>query len=78
MKFNIEKIKSEYPIGSRIKLIKMFDKYAPEPGTLGTIYGVDDIGIILVHWDNGSSLGLIYNLDNFILLLKADLLIIYL
>ena len=65
---NIKEIKAKFPIGARIKLIRMFDEQSPKAGTLGTIYGVDDIGTILVHWDDGRSLGLIYNLDQFILI----------
>lgn len=59
----IEKLKEKYPLGIRVKLIKMKDKYAPPIGTLGTVYGVDDIGSILVNWDNGSTLNVIYKVD---------------
>lgn len=68
MIISIEQIKAKFPEGARIKLIRMFDDQSPKAGTLGTIYGVDDIGTILVHWDDGSSLGLIYNLDQFVLI----------
>ena len=43
----------------------MDDFQAPPLGTKGTVIGVDDIGSILVHWDNGSSLNLIYGEDKF-------------
>ena len=33
---------------------------APPPGTKGKVVCVDDIGIIRVHWDNDSSLGVAY------------------
>lgn len=65
---SVEQIKEKFPEGTRIKLIRMFDEQAPKPGTLGTIHGVDDVGTILVRWDNGSYLGLIYNIDQFILI----------
>ena len=29
----------------------------------GTVYGVDDIGSLLVHWDNGSTLHVLYGID---------------
>ena len=62
---DIEKLKETYQKGQRIKCISMNDNYAVPPGTLGTIDSVDDIGTIHVSWDNGSSLGLIPNVDSF-------------
>ena len=41
----------------------MSDPYAPPTGTQGTVTGVDDIGSLLVHWDNGSSLNVLYGED---------------
>lgn len=52
-----------YPAGTRIELIKMDDVQAPPKETLGTVYGVDDTGSLLVHWDNGSGLAVIYGED---------------
>ena len=58
--------KQLYPMGTRIKLIKMTDRYHPvPPGTSGTVMAVDDIGTIHVHWDNGQTLGVIVNEDEF-------------
>lgn len=51
-----EILKEQYPIGTRIMLKQMDDIQAPPFGTLGTVQGVDDIGSILVQWDNGSTL----------------------
>lgn len=59
----IEKLKEIYPVGARVKLIKMEDVQAPPSGTLGTVYGVDSIGSILVKWDNGSMLNVIFRVD---------------
>jgi hypothetical protein len=42
----IERIKAEYPVGTR-----------------GTVIGVDDIGSIIVKWDNGSGLHIVYGED---------------
>lgn len=53
---NIETLRKDYPKGARVRLTKMDDKHAPPIGTLGTVRGVDDIGSILVDWDNGSRL----------------------
>ena len=32
-------------------------------GTRGTVIGVDDTGSIMVNWDNGSGLNIIYGVD---------------
>ncbi|MGX7092548.1 MULTISPECIES: DUF4314 domain-containing protein [Aerococcaceae] len=63
LKGRIAQLKKKYPIGSRIRLIKMDDLQAPPLGTKGTIIGVDDIGSLLVNWDNGSSLNVIDQVD---------------
>ena len=59
----VESLKKQFPVGSRVELIKMDDKQAPPVGTRGTVKGVDDIGSIMVAWDNGSSLNVIYGED---------------
>lgn len=60
----VEEIKNTYKVGMRIKLIKMDDIQAPPVGTFGTIIGVDDIGSILVRWDNGSCLHILIDKDD--------------
>ena len=60
----IERLKEEYPVGTRVELVKMDDIMAPPTGTKGTVIGVDDIGSIMVNWDNGSSLSVVYGVDN--------------
>lgn len=59
----IQKLKETYPLGTRVKLIQMEDEQALPVGTLGTVYGVDAIGSILVKWDNGSMLNVIFRVD---------------
>lgn len=61
----VVQIKEKYPTGTRVKLIKMFDDYAPPEGTYGTVNFVDDIGTVHINWDTGSSLGLIVDVDEF-------------
>ncbi|MGO5175282.1 DUF4314 domain-containing protein [Ruminococcus sp. LCP21S3_E8] len=56
-------LKEEYPVGTKIQLIKMDDCQAPPIGTKGTVRGIDDTGSILVNWDNGSGLNVIYGED---------------
>ena len=59
----VEKVRAEYPIGTRVELVKMDDVQAPPIGTQGTVTGVDDIGTIMVDWDNGSKLGVVLGED---------------
>ena len=59
----VERIRKQYPAGSRVELIRMEDEQAPPIGTNGTVIGVDDIGSIMVQWDNGSSLNVVYGED---------------
>lgn len=59
-------IKEVYPVGTRICCDYMRDDPQPiEPGTLGTVCGVDDAGQIMMKWDNGRSLSLIFGVDSF-------------
>ena len=62
-KERIEILKKLYPPGSRVELDRMDDWQAPPIGTRGTVRGVDGIGSILVAWDNGSNLNVIYGED---------------
>jgi uncharacterized protein YodC (DUF2158 family) len=41
----------------------MDDVQAPPIGTRGIVTGVDDTGSLLVKWNNGSSLNVIYGVD---------------
>ena len=59
----VEEIRKRYPKGSRVALVFMDDTQAPPVGTLGTILGVDDIGSLMVEWDNSSHLNVIYGED---------------
>ena len=54
-----------YPKGTMVQLLSMEDTQAPPLGTLGEVQGVDDAGKILVHWQTGSSLNLIPDVDTF-------------
>ena len=58
-----EELRKIYPNGTRVELLQMDDIQAPPIGTKGTVYGVDDTGCLLVHWDNGSGLSVIYGED---------------
>ena len=59
----IEMLRRDYPAGTRVVLRRMDDPQAPPIGTKGTVIGVDDIGSLLVKWDNGSGLNVAYGAD---------------
>ena len=61
----VAKIKKKYPIGTKVQLLQMNDPQALPVGTKGIVQGVDDIGSILVKWENGSGLSLIVGEDEF-------------
>lgn len=59
----VERLRKEYPRGCRVQLVKMDNPQAPPVGTCGTVIGVDDIGSIMVNWDNGCGLSVAYGED---------------
>ncbi len=60
----VERIRKEYPAGTRVQLVKMHDPYNRIPlGGQGTVRAVDDTGTIFVNWDCGSRLGVVYGED---------------
>ena len=62
-KETVERIKTAYSAGCRVELVRMDDPQAPPIGIKGTVIGVDDIGSIMVRWDNGSGLSVAYGED---------------
>lgn len=62
-KETVENVRKRFPVGTRVKLRKMDDVQAPPIGTCGTVKGVDDTASLLVKWDNGSNLNVIYGED---------------
>ena len=59
----VERLRKQYPDGTRVELVRMNDEQAPPIGTHGTVNGVDDLGSIMVSWDNGGSLSVVYGED---------------
>lgn len=59
----LARVRKEFPKGTRVVLDDMVDPQAPPVGTKGTVVGVDDIGSLLMRWDNGSSLNVLYMID---------------
>lgn len=52
-------------IGKRIRINHMDDMLPVPDGTEGIITGIDDIGQIQVKWDNGSTLSVIDEIDDY-------------
>ena len=61
----VQRIKEQYPPGTRVRLNHMSDPRAVPDGTEGTVQMVDDQGQLLMAWDNGRSLSLIPGEDSF-------------
>lgn len=59
----LQVLRDRYPAGTRVELVQMDDPQAPPVGTKGTVKGVDDIGSIMVAWDNGCGLSMAYGED---------------
>ncbi len=59
----VERIRRQLPVGCRVELLRMDDIQAPPVGTKGTVTGVDDTGSVMVNWDNGSRLNVVYGED---------------
>ena len=61
----VQRIKDQYPPGTRLRLNHMDDPWSPVPeGTEGTVDMVDDIGQIHMKWDNGRTLALVPGEDS--------------
>ena len=56
-------LRAAFPPGTRVELVRMDDEQAPPIGTQGTVTGVDDTGSLMVDWDNGSSLNVLWGVD---------------
>lgn len=62
-KETVDRIRREYPAGTRVVLVRMDDVQAPPVGTKGTVLGVDDTGFLLIRWDNGCGLNVVCGED---------------
>ena len=62
----LKDLRERYPAGTRIRLMHMNDPFAPvTSGTTGSVAYIDDAGSIHMKWDNGRSLALIPDVDDF-------------
>lgn len=63
-KKTVERIRADFPVGSRVMMVYSADPFTPiDNGTEGTVSSVDDIGTIHVNWDTGSHLGVVLGED---------------
>ena len=60
----LKQLREYYKPGSKVKLVRMNDPYTHIPvGTIGVVTWVDDAGTIFTKWSNGSTLGVVFNVD---------------
>ena len=59
----LQALRERFPRGTRVELVQMDDPQAPPVGTKGTVRGVDDMGSIMVAWDNGCGMSVAYGED---------------
>lgn len=51
----------------RVRLVAIADRHTGlHPGAEGTVLGVDDLGTVHVRWDNGVTLGLVPEADEWV------------
>ena len=65
-KETVDMRRKEYPAGTRVELVRMDDAQAPPKGTKGTVICVDDMGDLIMKWDNGCGLNVIIGVDKVI------------
>ena len=68
----VERVRKEYPAGTRVILEQMEDPQGPPVGTMGTVLGVDDTASLLMKWDNGSGLNVVYGEDRVTKMIMTD------
>ena len=62
----VERVKAQYPVGTRIELKGLCNDEPGMPsGLCGTVVGVDDLPALLMEWDNGRGLSLLPYEDSF-------------
>ena len=69
---SVNRIREQYPPGTRIRLNHMEDPQGVPAGTEGTVLAVDGIGQLIMEWDNGRSLSVIPGVDSFSKLPKLE------
>ena len=62
-KERLAQIRADFQPGTRVVLEYMDDAFAPPIGTCGTVIAVDDLGDLIMQWDNGSGLNVCMEVD---------------
>ena len=63
-KETVERLRKDYPHGTRVELVRMNDPYSRlKPGDKGAVDFIDDSGTLFCIWDSGSTLGVVYGED---------------
>ncbi len=63
-KETVERLRKEYPRGTRVELVRMDDTYAKlKLGDTGTVEFIDDTGTLFCLWDCDSTLGVVFGED---------------
>ena len=73
MRKEIERLRKKYLEETRVRLFSMTGAPQMQEGLTGTVRFVDDIGSIHVDWDNGSTLALIPDEDDFEILKEQQI-----
>ena len=69
----VERIRKQYPVGTKVRMIHMTDPYDPIPkGTVGTVAYVDDAGSVHMKWQNGRTLAFIPGEDTVEIIERAN------
>ncbi len=59
----VERVRAEYTPGTKVELLSMDDVHAPPVGTIGEVLAVDDTGSLIMRWQNGSGLNVVFGID---------------
>lgn len=69
----VKKLKEIYPKGTQIRLLRMNGEEQMPYGLQGTVRLVDDIGQIHISWENGSSLPVNTEEDEFEIVIQQEM-----
>ena len=60
----VQALRARFLKGTRVALVRMNDSHTKlRPGDLGIVDFIDDAGSIFCIWDNGSTLGVVFGVD---------------